>query len=206
MPNKIEGQLSHAELGALLEELKAISAKPTLAAVQAAAKRYGVEVSLMGAKTFRDNTFSSHLARLAAGREKSAQILAAVREGGAHPLDAVEESAAADLLDAYTSGEDVDTAAIVKIALQLRASIAQRKLSDRSDADLARKERETEKKLAVADRQLALRDQQIAKLEADAQLRAEKAAQAKAVLTAAKSKGGLTQESLAKIEEAASLL
>jgi hypothetical protein len=206
MPGKIEGSLSHAQLSAFLEELKAISARPTLAAIQASAKRYGVDVSIMGAKTFRDHTFQAHLDRLAAGREKSAQILQAVREGGAHPLDAVEEAASADLLDAYTSGNEVDVAGIVKVALQLRASIEQRKDRHRADADLARKTRETEAKLSLAEQQVKLRDEQISKLQAQAAERAEKINQAKAALTAAKKKGGLSKESLQKIEEAAGLL
>lgn len=206
MPGKIENTLSVEQLDAFLAELRGLSAKPTLAQIQEAAKRYGVEVSLMGAKTFRDNTFAGHLARLSNGREKAAQILAAVREGGAHPLDAVEEAAAADLLDAYTSGEDVDTGAIVKIALQLRASLEQRKDRDRQDADLARKLRETESKIQLADSQLKLRDQQIAKLEDAARERAEKNAAAKAALSQLRKKGGLTKEALAEMEAAAALL
>lgn len=205
MPNKIEGTLSLAQLQAFLEELKALAARPTLEQIRAAAKRYGLEVSLMSASRFRDTTFAAHLRRLSEGREKSEQILKAVR-GGAHPLDAVEEAAASDLLDAYTSGEDVDVAAVVKVALQLRASIEQRNDRVRQDRELDRKLSETERKLQLADRQLALRDQQIEKLKSDAEARAEKAAKAKAALTAVKSKGGLTKESLAKIEEAAGLL
>jgi hypothetical protein len=139
MPGKIANTLKGPDLVRMLEELHALSAEPTLAQVQEIAKKYGVGVSLMGARTFRDSTFKAHLERLAQGREKSAQILSAVREGGAHPLDAVEEAAAADLLDAYTSGEEVDVGQVVKVALQLRASMEQRKDRDRNDADLKRK-------------------------------------------------------------------
>ena len=165
MPNKIENTLSHDQLAAFLDELRGLAAKPTLAQIQATAERHGVSVSLMGARTFRNNTFKAHLERLASGREKSAQILAAVREGGAHPLDAVEESAAADLLDAYTSGEEVDTAAIVKIALQLRASIAQRKETERSDRDLDRKLREAESRIAINEKNRLIAEERARKLE-----------------------------------------
>lgn len=150
MPGKIANSLSHDQLVALFDELKSLSASPTLAQTQALAKKYGVAVSLEGAKTFRDTTFKAHLERLASGREKSAQILAAVREGGAHPLDAVEEAAASDLLDLYTSGEDVDVGSVVKIALQLRASLEQRKDRDRSDRDLDRKLADSEARRADA--------------------------------------------------------
>lgn len=165
MPNKIEGSLSHAQLAALLDELRGVSAKPTLAQIQEAAARHGVQVSLMGAKTFRDSTFDAHLARLRAGREKSAQILAAVREGGAHPLDAVEEAAAADLLDAYTSGEEVDTAALVKTALALRSSIESRHDRNRADAELERKLRETEARIRIDAQNLRIAEERAAKLE-----------------------------------------
>lgn len=206
MPNKIEGSLSHEQLQAFLDELKGIAAKPTLAQIQTAAKRHGIEVSLMGAKTFRDTTFRAHLDRLSTGREKAAQILQAVRDGGAHPLDAVEEAAAADLLDAYTSGDEVDVAGLVKIAMTLRSSIEQRKGRDRADADLARKQRETEAKLQLADQQLALKAEQVRKLEADRAERERRNAEAKEKLAAATKKGGLTKESLKRIEEAAALL
>jgi len=168
MPNKIEGSLPHDRLVAFLDELRAMSAKPTLTMIQAAAKRYGIDVSLMGAKTFRDNTFAAHLQRLAAGREKSAQILAAVREGGAHPLDAVEEAAAADLLDAYTSGEDVDVEQLVKVALNLRGSIEQRKNRDRSDRDLDRKLADSEAKRANDARRIEVLEERLRLMQLDA--------------------------------------
>lgn len=206
MPGKIANTLSDESLTALLSELRAMSGEPTLAQIQAAAKRHGVAVSLMGATTFRDTTFKAHLERLRNGREKSAQILSAVREGGAHPLDAVEEAAAADLLDLYTSGEEVDTAALVKVVLQLRASLEQRKDRDRQDADLARKIRETDARIEAAEQARLLAEKRVEKMEAEAAARAEKNAQAKAALTQAKKKGGLTKETLQKIEEAAGLL
>ena len=165
MPNKIEGQLSHEQLAAFMDELRGMSAKPTLAAIQAAAKRHGVEVSLMGAKTFRDNTFQAHLARLAAGREKSAQILQVIRDGGAHPLDAVEEAAAADLLDAYTNGADVDVGQMVKTALQLRASIEQRKDRERNDRNLERQLADSESKRQMNEKNLAIAEERARKLE-----------------------------------------
>lgn len=200
-PNKIEQSLSLAQLQAMLEELKALAAKPTLAQIQAVAKRYGVEVSLMGAKTFRDNTFEAHLARLARGREKTQTVLKAIG-GGAHPLDAIEDTAAADILDAYTEGEEVDVEKVVKAALSLRTSLSMRQDSKRKDAEQERKHRETEKRLEVADQQLALRNEQIAKLQREKADWEKRREEAKAALDKAEKKGGLTADTRAMIEQA----
>lgn len=161
MPGKIANTLSDSALVALLDELRALSGEPTLKQIQTVAARHGVSVSLEGAKTFRKTTFKDHLDRLRNGREKSEQILAAVRQGGAHPLDAVEEAAAADLLDAYTSGADVDVASVVKIALQLRASLEQRKDRDRNDADLARRQADSEAHRAADRRRIEMLEQRL---------------------------------------------
>lgn len=206
MPGKIANTLSHEQLVQMLDELRALSAKPTLAQIQAVAAKYGVDVSLEGAKTFRKSTWEDHLARLAAGREKAQGILNQIRGDTAHALDAVEEAAAIDLLDQYTSGEEVDVAQVVKIAMTLRSSIEQRKDRERNDRDLERKLKETDAKLELADKQAKLRDQQIRDLEAKAAEREEKNRKAKAALESAKKKGGLTKDTLAQIEEAAGLL
>lgn len=167
MPNKIESTLGDDKLAAFIEELRAGSAKPTFKQIQAAAKRAGFYVSLMAARTFRRTTFKDHLDRLKTGRERSAQILETVR-GGAHPLDAVEEAASADLLDAYTSGEGIDVGKVVKIVLQLRASIEQRKDRDRNDQDLARRNADSEAKRADSERRTELLEERLKLVQFDA--------------------------------------
>ena len=202
MPGKIANTLSDSDLTALLGELRSLSGEPTLAQIQSVAKKFGVTVSLMGATTFRDTTFRAHLERLRNGREKSAQILSAVREGGAHPLDAVEEAASADLLDLYTSGEEVDTAAIVKVALQLRASLESRKDRDRLDADLARKIRETDARIEAAEQARLLAEKRVEKMEREKTQWLEQREKVKAAVATAAKKGGLTASSQTAIERA----
>jgi len=192
MPGKIANSLSHDQLVALLDELKSLSGSPTLAQIQGIAKKHGITVSLEGAKTFRNTTFKAHLERLASGREKSAQILAAVREGGAHPLDAVEEAAASDLLDLYTSGEDVDVGSVVKIALQLRASLEQRKDRDRSDRDLDRKLADSEARRADAAERLRVLLEKLELAQLDA---------AQAVITHAKELRSVTADTKLDAQE-----
>lgn len=202
MPGKIANTLSDSDLTALLGELRSLSGEPTLVQIQSVAKKFGVTVSLMGATTFRDTTFRAHLERLRNGREKSAQILSAVREGGAHPLDAVEEAASADLLDLYTSGEEVDTAAIVKVALQLRASLESRKDRDRHDADLARKIRETDARIEAAEQARLLAEKRVEKMEREKLQWQEQREKVKAAVATAAKKGGLTASSQKAIERA----
>jgi len=163
--NKIEGSLSVAQLQALLEELKAISAKPTFKQIQAAAARYGVDVSLMSARTFRRTTFAEHLKRIAEGREKTQRVLEAVR-GSESALTAFEEIAANDILDAYTNGdEEIDREKLIKAGATLRSAIAEREASQRAAEDLARKQRETDAKLQLAEQTRTIAEERARKLE-----------------------------------------
>lgn len=195
MPSKIENSLPHEQLLQLIEELRALSGKPTLKQIQEAAKKHGVEVSLMGAKTFRDNSFEAHLQRLRRGKEMAEAITTAVRDGNGSALDAAEEIAAQELLDALT---DVDAdgrpniAAASKVIVNLRLAASSRQ-------DTARKIQETEAKLRIA-------EEQVKKLEGQREERDRKKAELLEKVAAAKKKGGITKESLARIEEAVGLL
>jgi len=195
MPNKIENTLPDDELQQLLADLRALAGRPTLKQVQAAAKKHGVDVSLMGAKSFRDNTFEAHLQRLRRGKEMAEAITGAVREGNGSALDAAEEIAAQELLDALT---DVDAEGrpnignVSKIIVNLRIAASSRQ-------DTARKISETEAKLRVA-------EELVKKLRDQAEERDRKKAELLARVESAKKKGGLTKETLAKIEQEAKLL
>lgn len=150
MPGKIENTLPDAQLTQLLEELRALSGKPTLKQVQAAAKKHGVDISLMGAKTFRDNSFEAHLQRLRRGREMADQILKA-RIDGSNTLAAVQELAGQELLDAFTAVDAEGRPNLDKVAgILLKLTIA-----DSSRQEAARKQQETEAKLRIAEEQLA---------------------------------------------------
>jgi hypothetical protein len=187
MPNKIEQSLSLDDLRALVAELAAASAAPTLKQIQEAAARRGVRVSLMGASAFRDKNFEGYLAELRRKSEAATLIAEATAAGGtaADAAAALGSDLILDQLMAGTlEGEGLDRAML---------TISRLRAGNQASAKLR------------AD--LALRDEQIAKLQAEATARAEKAAAAKAALeTISKSKGGLTPETLKRIEEAAGLL
>jgi hypothetical protein len=166
-PNKIEAALSHDALQTFIDELKAQTSRPTLAQVQAHAKAHGIEVSLMGAKTFRDRTFEDHLRGIRHGREKAKQIIEAINGEGAPALDAAEELLASEILDACTK-PDADLAAIAKTAVQLRSSIEQRNDRTRADADLKRKIADSEAARANDARRLEVLEQRLALVQFDA--------------------------------------
>lgn len=215
MPTLAEQQLPAAKFSALCEELRAIAERPTLAQVRAVLVRYGVtsptardgKPSPMSAKAVLDGPFARYVARLNAGRE-TREALCSAAGAGVHPLDALEEAMVLELQDHLTGAEagGVDVKWVIDQLTKLRASISMRENSRRQQADLERKQRETESKLALAEQRERLFQEQIAKLQADAAERAEQAAQAKAALTAAVKRGGITKDTLARIEEAAALL
>ena len=186
MPNKVEQSLSLAELRALLEELAAVSASPTLKQIQEAAAARGVRISLMGAASVRDKNFAAMLEELRRKKEVAEAITAATEHGGTS-TDAAAALGSDLILDQLVRGE-LEGEALDRAMLTISRLRAGNQAAAKLRADLA------------------LRDEQIAKLQADATARAEKAAAAKAALNGLKSKGGLTKETLKRIEEAAGLL
>ncbi len=209
MAGKIQGAFNDEQFEAFCRELQELPAKSrTLEGIaKLFEERTGLKASVMAAKSFVDGPFARHLEKLNRGRE-TREALVSAAGAGVHPLDAIEEATVLELQDHLTNAEGgaIDVNFLSSQLVKLRTSISMREESKRKERDLERKISESEKKLALADQQMKLRDEQIAKLQDQANERAEKNAKAKAALETAKKKGGLTRESLAKIEEAAKLL
>ncbi|MBI5768751.1 MAG: hypothetical protein HZA93_13215 [Verrucomicrobia bacterium] len=209
----LSNQLSGPQFEAMLAELRAISAEPTLEQIRAVMIRYGIKSptakdglpSAQAATTLRDGPFKRYLDRLNAGREAREQLCSAAG-AGKHPVDAMEEMAAIELQDHFTSGAAIDIEWVTKQLVKLRASISMREESRRKTEDLERKQRETEAKLQLAEQREQLYREQIASLTAEREERERKKSELLAKIEGAKKKGGLTKESLAKIEEEARLL
>lgn len=187
MANKIATSLPLAELRALCDELAAASAEPTLKQIQEAAAARGVRISLMAATSFRDSTFEAYLENLRRKKE-AAELIAEAASAGASQSDAAAALLNQQMLDRLMAGEQFSPEEFSQIILNVSRLRAGDQAGKKLRADLA------------------LRDQQIAALEAAAAARAEKAAAAKAALEGLKSKGGLTPDTLKRIEEAAGLL
>lgn len=186
MANKIEQSLSLDDLRALMEELAGQSAAPTLKQIQEAAARRGVRISLMGASSFREKNFEGYLAELRRKKE-AATVIAEATGAGATAADAAAALGSDLILDQLLGGQ-LEGEALDRAMLTISRLRAGNQASAKLRADLA------------------LRDEQIAKLQAEAKAREEKAAAAKAALEGVKSKGGLTADTLKRIEEAAGLL
>lgn len=92
--NKIESSLSADQLKSFLDELRTMPA-PTLAKIQELVQqKFGVRVSLMGAKTFKDKTFDAYLARL----ETTSQLAQAVATARTENPGATLADAASDIM------------------------------------------------------------------------------------------------------------
>ena len=153
MPTKIEAELTHEQFQEFCQKLLKLPGKArTLAGVQALASEYGITVSPMGAKAFKDGPFARHLEKLNRSRE-TREALVAAAGAGVHTLDALEEATVMELQDHLTEAEGgkIDVGFLSSQLLKLRTSISMREDGKRKDKDFDRKLRETEKKLEVSD-------------------------------------------------------
>lgn len=174
MSRPLTTRLSGQKFESLLEELRMISHEPTLDEISDVMVRYGItsptskdgRPSKMAATTLRDGPFKRYLERLNSGRE-TREALCAAAGAGVHPLDAIEEAMVLELQDHLVGSEEgrVDIKFIIDQLTKLRASISMREDSHRKQDDLELRVRESEKKIAIANKQLALRAEQIKKLE-----------------------------------------
>lgn len=163
----LTNKLSGPKFEAMLEELRQLSAKPTLAQIRDVMIRYGITSpkakdgapSQMAAKTLRDGPFARYIERINAGRE-TREALCAAAGAGAHPLDAIEEAMVLELQDHLVGadGGAVDIQFVISQVMKLRTAISMRE-------DSRRKQSETEAKLEIAEQRTKLLQEQNAKLE-----------------------------------------
>lgn len=190
MARKRAGKIE-AELGAdaCQELVAALAAEPniTLKRIQEIARERGIEVSLMGAKTFRDGPFESHLAKLAAARDLALKVAGIQEQNtGATLADAASAVIANIVFDELSSGAarvdeqgNIDLDTLSKVVARLRTG-------DQRGRLLEAKLREMEAK--EAERKAKARELQ-------AQMTKDK-----------QGKQGLTRETLERIEELIGLL
>ncbi|GEM_PF-1765493 len=104
--NKIALELSSEQLTEFLDKCWK-TPRLTLAKVQALAAQYGIAVSLMGAKSFRDTTFSRHLQRISKASELADQVRELKKAGSGKALgDAAEALVGEQLIDTLIEFED----------------------------------------------------------------------------------------------------
>lgn len=211
----LTNKLSGPEFEKMLAELRQLSAEPTLDQIKEVMVRHGIKSptakdglpSRMAAATLRDGPFQRYLERLNAGREAREQLCAAAG-AGKHALDAIEEMMVIELQDHLTNAQGgvIDIKFVVDQLTKLRVSISMREDSQRKQTDLERKLRETEARIQTSEQSRLLAEQRVKKLEAEIEERAARKVELLAKIEGAKKKGGLTKETLAKIEQEAKLL
>lgn len=190
MPTKIELQLSPERLDDFIRRCYETPGGDTrLATIVEIAAEFGVKISMMSAMASRDGVIKDRLDALRAKSER-AQRVAAYGRAGLGLTEAASVRLAESVFDKLDAEDGVS---LTPEETDTYSRVIERaRLGDQRQAKL------------TAD--LKLRDEQLAKARAEAQERAEKAAAAKAALEGLKSKGGLTADTLKRIEEAAGLL
>lgn len=168
MPTKIESELTHEQFAQFCERLLGLPGKRrTLAGVQALAREYGISVSPMGAKSFKDGPFARYLQKLEKARASSEALVAAAG-AGTHPLDAVEDAMVLELQDAITTGDQVDVKWVVSQLTKLRLSISMREEARRKQTDLTRKLQDSEAARAQNARRTELLEERLKLQQLDA--------------------------------------
>lgn len=123
--NKIASELTGEELQEFLDRCWKTPGL-TLKRVQDLAAEYGISVSLMGAKSFRDTTFARHLQRIGKAGELAAQVSALRQAGAGHTIaDAAAAILSDEVLDKLVNrddNEELDLDVLSKIVKRLRDS------------------------------------------------------------------------------------
>ena len=146
------------------------------------AAELGIEVSLMGAKSFRDGAFAEHIEKMRRAKELALQLK---EVGNADAAGSIADAGALVLMqqvyDALTKGDEVDFDTFSKIIARLRSG-------DHHLREVNAKLREYERREAEWERKEAERES------------------AKAELSKAISKRGIGEDVLREIEEKIKLL
>lgn len=123
--NKIATSLTGEELLEFLDKCWKTSGL-TLEKVQELAAEYGISVSLMGARTFRNTTFKRHLDRIAKAGELAEQLKALRQAGAGHTIaDAASAIISEEVIDKLVNrdpDEELDLDVMSKIVKRLRDS------------------------------------------------------------------------------------
>jgi len=170
--NKIALELTAEELQQFLDRCWKTEGL-TLAKVQRLAEEYGIAVSLMGAKSFRDTTFKRHLDRIAKAGDLAAQVAALRQAGAGHTIaDAAAAILSDEVLDKLINrdaDEELDLDVLSKIVKRLRDSDSR---SRALEHQIEKDQRKAAEKLLSDPKLLA----EVAKIKASSMTTEEKAA------------------------------
>lgn len=182
MPSKIETSLTPAQLQQFFHRCGELRGTK-LRDIQDLADEFGIDISLMSARSFKQGAFSEYLEALQ-GKREQAEAIAEIAKHGLSLTDAAAVKLAVKINDDLDRDEELS----IDDKNSYSLAISRLRTGDQRGKVLEAKLREYERKEAEWAEQRA------------------RAAQAKAALETVKARGGLTKETLARIEEAAGLL
>jgi hypothetical protein len=179
MPNKIESNMTPEQLAEFCKRLGSC-AKPTLAKIQDLAGEFGVEISLMAAKSFRESNFADYLEELRRKRDM-AEAVSTAAKSGLSLTDAAASVLSSKVFDRLMSAGTMEDDEMDQLSLAL----SRLRLGDQRASLLAARLREYEAKEAE---------------------RAEKKATLEKTLANAGSKGGITADTLDEVRRQLKLM
>lgn len=152
MPSKIETSLTPAQLQeffARCAQLKGTKLKD----IAALAEEFGVEISLMSARSFRQGAFAEYLEELKSKREM-AESIAAVAQEGLDLTQAATSALAAKVLDAAVN---LDAGEIgTEVGNNVSLAVARLQAGDQRAKDLKRKLEDSETKRSAIEQRMEM--------------------------------------------------
>lgn len=172
--NKIEQHLTADQLGAFNERLATMPGV-TLQKIADLADEFGVEISLMAARTYRETSYEEYLAELKS-KAQFAETIAEAAKSGLSMTDAAAAVLSNKLLDHIMDQGAMENEEFNELSLALH-------------------------RLRTGDQRAKLLEKKLQEMEAKEADRTRKIKEAQDALKGIKSKGGLTAATLREVEE-----
>lgn len=185
--NKISKTLSAEELARFCDRLSKMRKVTLQTIADAFEEETGEKVSLMGATSFRDTTYARHIAAIQKAAALNSQLKALKQEG-------------------VGAGESLELLISERLMDQLVEFDATVAVAGGDSVGALNTLSKITKRLSDSERGNKALNARIAELERRDAEREEKKKRLEATVTAAKSKGGLTKETLATIEQQLAIL
>lgn len=152
MPSKIEVSLNQEELIEFFKRCAQLRGAK-LRDIQALAEEFGIDVSLMAARSFKQGAFSEYLDELKAKREMAESVALVVRDG----LDLTAAAAANLAAKVFDRSLNLDASEIgTEEGNMVSLAVARLQAGSRGDKDLARKLADSETKRAAIEQRMEM--------------------------------------------------
>lgn len=152
MPSKIEISLNQEELVEFLKRCAQLKGAK-LRDIQALAEEFGIDVSLMAARSFKQTAFQDYLDELKSKRDMAENVSLIAKDG----LDLTAAAAANLAAKVFDRSLNLDVSMIgTEEGNNVSLAVARLQAGTRGDKDLARKLADSETKRAAAEQRMEL--------------------------------------------------